>query len=243
MSGTGGTSGVFPLFFAWQPEISAASHLMPPCCTGRAYLRGDRPKAEDILTPEATDYQEKRYIRGSPSRGRPEGGDWRGCSIKHLMSIMENKQTGQERPTDVQAGVPGVFFQGETHDAEEFLTGLVRKARESVLLIDNRIPVEAVGLLERRNEGVKAEIWTESHYPRLRKALKQSPGIEARHCLRALGSFLVIDREEIYLLGAPLSELGKVTVAVIRLEIPASVIARFSLSDGGCLAFDGNGIY
>ena len=52
----------------------------------------------------------------------------------------------------------GIFFDGQIFDAWQFVSGLVRKATKSILLIDNYIDDTVLGLFIKREKGVAVTI-------------------------------------------------------------------------------------
>lgn len=53
----------------------------------------------------------------------------------------------------------GVFFNGQIFDAYAFVSKLVRKAKESIVLIDNYVDDSVLTLLSKRRKGVAAKIY------------------------------------------------------------------------------------
>ena len=122
--------------------------------------------------------------------------------------------------------VEGIFYDGQIFDAYRFASDLVRKAKKSVVLIDNYIDDTVLSLLDKRADNVKAMIYTQniSHQLQLdinRHNAQYAP-IEIKTFNKSHDRFLLID-DEVYHIGASLKDLGKKWFAFILLyDIKAS---------------------
>ncbi|WP_298071469.1 hypothetical protein [uncultured Bacteroides sp.] len=54
----------------------------------------------------------------------------------------------------------GIFYDGQVFDAYRFVSDLIRKAKKSVVLIDNYVDDSVLTLLDKREEGVSSIIYT-----------------------------------------------------------------------------------
>lgn len=54
----------------------------------------------------------------------------------------------------------GIFFEGQIYDAYSFATGLIKKANERIILIDNYIDETVLTMMDKRKNNVKAVIYT-----------------------------------------------------------------------------------
>ena len=106
----------------------------------------------------------------------------------------------------------GIFFDGQVFDAYQFVSDLVRKAKKAIALIDNYVDDTVLTLLDKRNSGVSATIYTQHISQQLQLDIDrhnaQYPMIEVKRFNRAHDRFLLID-DEVYLIGASIKELGK----------------------------------
>lgn len=107
----------------------------------------------------------------------------------------------------------GVFFDGQVFDAWTFVSDLVRSARSSLILIDNYVDDTVLKLLDKRTSGVTASIYTKTISRQLATDLlkhnTQYAPIEIHEMKLAHDRFLIIDRTELYHIGASLKDLGK----------------------------------
>lgn len=116
----------------------------------------------------------------------------------------------------LESGEPpkqGIFYEGQVYDAYTFACDLIRKAKKSLILIDNYVDDSVLTLLSKRTNGVSAAIYTKSISKQLRLDLEkhneQYPLIDAKILKDAHDRFLIIDKKEIYHMGASLKDLGK----------------------------------
>lgn len=124
--------------------------------------------------------------------------------------------------------VEGIFYDGQLFDAYKFATDLIRTAKKSILLIDNYVDESVLLMLSKRNNGVKADIYTQTISSQLQLDLNrhnsQYPPIKIHAYKKSHDRFLIIDGTDVYHIGASLKDLGKKMFAFSKLEIPAKAI-------------------
>jgi hypothetical protein len=107
----------------------------------------------------------------------------------------------------------GIFFNGQMFDAYKFVSGLIRSAKKSVILIDNYVDETVLVLLGKISKDVKVTILTKNISRQLeldiRKYNSQYHGIEIKQFSDSHDRFLIIDNKEVYHFGASLKDLGK----------------------------------
>lgn len=107
----------------------------------------------------------------------------------------------------------GVFFNGQIFDAYSFVSKLVRKAKESIVLIDNYVDDSVLTLLSKRRKGVAAKIYCKRINKQLALDLEkhnaQYAPIELAPFDDAHDRFLILDGKTVYHIGASLKDLGK----------------------------------
>ena len=106
----------------------------------------------------------------------------------------------------------GIFYDGQVFDAYQFVSDLVRKAKNSIVLIDNYVDDTVLTLLDKRADNVTATIYTQHISQQFQLDINrhntQYPAINVEHFNRAHDRFLLID-DEVYHIGASIKDLGK----------------------------------
>lgn len=106
----------------------------------------------------------------------------------------------------------GIFYDGQVFDAYRFVSDLIRKAKQSIVLIDNYVDDTVLTLLDKRSEGVSATIYTQRVSSQFQLDVdrhnSQYPLIEIKRFNKAHDRFLLIDNE-VYHIGASIKDLGK----------------------------------
>ncbi len=106
----------------------------------------------------------------------------------------------------------GIFYDGQVFDAYCFASDLIRKAQKSIILFDNYVDDTVLSLLDKRNNGVSATIYTRQISKQLQLDIDRHnaryPTINVRVFNKAHDRFLLIDKE-VYRIGASIKDLGK----------------------------------
>ena len=115
-----------------------------------------------------------------------------------------------------------IFFNGQIYDAFSLMVKIVEKAEKELILIDNYVDVNTLNILSKKKDGVNVLIVTSgngnltdkdvakfnSQYPKL--AVKISKDFHDR--------FFIIDRNEVYHIGASIKDAGKKSFGITKLE-------------------------
>ncbi|HOY38256.1 MAG TPA: RhuM family protein [Bacteroidales bacterium] len=121
----------------------------------------------------------------------------------------------------------GVFFDGQVFDAHVFVSQLIKSAKESLILIDNYVDESVFMLLAKREKAVKAVVFTSNFTKQLQLDLKkhnqQYLPIEVKTFTKSHDRFLIVDRKEVFHIGASLKDLGKKWFAFSKIEFDANV--------------------
>jgi hypothetical protein len=106
----------------------------------------------------------------------------------------------------------GIFFDGQIFDAHKFVSDLVRKAKKSIVLIDNYVDDTMLELFSKRKKDVTVIIYTailsKALLTDLKKFNAQYPKIEVKEFKQSHDRFMIIDDEDVYHFGASLIDLG-----------------------------------
>lgn len=141
----------------------------------------------------------------------------KGYSVNYRLERLEQRVAKTEEKIDffVRTALPpqqGIFFDGQVFDAYRFVADLIKKAKRSIVLIDNYVDDSVLSLLDKRERNVSAKIYTQNISPQLQldinKHNSQYPLIEVNQFNKAHDRFLLID-DEIYHIGASIKDLGK----------------------------------
>lgn len=124
----------------------------------------------------------------------------------------------------------GIFFDGQIFDAYLFVTGIIKVACREIILIDNYIDKTVLTILSKRKSGVSAHIYTRRISKQLQidieKHNSQYQPIIAHTLPFDHDRFLIIDRKELYHIGASLKDLGKKWFAFSRMDIFTEVLLK-----------------
>lgn len=106
----------------------------------------------------------------------------------------------------------GIFYDSQVFDAYHFVCNLIRKAKHNIVLIDNYVDDTVLTLLDKRETGVIATIYTQRISNQLQLDINrhnaQYPPIEIKQFSRAHDRFLLID-DDVFHIGASIKDLGK----------------------------------
>ena len=151
----------------------------------------------------------------------------RGYAINQRVMQLEHRVTENEKQIAffVRTAIPpkeGVFFDGQIFDAYVFVSDLIKTAKKYITLLDNYIDENVLLLLSKRQEKVKAEIFTKQISEQLQLDLTkhnaQYTPINISELTTFHDRFLVID-DVVYHIGASLKDLGKKLFAFSKMEI------------------------
>lgn len=157
----------------------------------------------------------------------------KGYSINRRLTALEQTVATHGEKIDffVRTSLPpveGIFYDGQIFEAYKFATDLIRSARKSLILIDNYVDETVLTMLSKRERGVKATVYTPKVTPQFQldadKLGEQFPPVTIRTYKRCHDRFLIIDRRDVYHIGASLKDLGRKMFAFSKLEIPAKTI-------------------
>lgn len=86
----------------------------------------------------------------------------------HQLEMKQHQEVTDKRIDEVfkrlDANIPpvqGIFYDGQVFDAYRFVSDLIRKAKHSIVLIDNYVDDTVLTLLDKRNSGVTSTIYTQ----------------------------------------------------------------------------------
>jgi hypothetical protein len=140
--------------------------------------------------------------------------------VKFLKSKVENISNSLENKT--LKAKQGIFYDGEIFDAYVFVNDLLKLATTEIILIDNYID-ETVFTIFSKYPNIEIKIFTQNISKQLKldfeKYQKQYKNIELFEFKNSHDRFLIIDKKDIYHLGASLKDLGKKWFAFSKFEM------------------------
>ena len=136
-------------------------------------------------------------------------------SLEKEVSLLryEMKDIQSKVKDDVLEYKQGIFYDGQTFDAYVFVADIIKRAKSSIVLIDNFVDETVLMLLSKRVSTCKATIYTKTISKQLQLDLKkhneQYLHVEIKKFDASHDRFLIIDEKEVYHIGASLKDLGK----------------------------------
>lgn len=163
----------------------------------------------------------------------------KGHAINNRLERVENevfhiKEKVKSIEFQINTNLPpneGIFFDGQIFDAWHFVSGLIKEAKQSIVLIDNYVDESVLLLMAKRKAGVSAGIFTGTITKQLEADIQkhnaQYPPIQVKSFTRSHDRFLIIDEETVYHIGASLKDLGKKWFAFSKINLnPDDIINR-----------------
>ena len=133
--------------------------------------------------------------------------------VENISNSLENKTLKPKQ---------GIFYNGQIFDAYVFINDLFKIALDEIILIDNYID-ETVFTLFSKYPNIKIKIYTKIISKQLKLDLQkyktQYQNIELLEFKNSHDRFLILDKKEIYHIGASLNDLGKKWFAFSKFDI------------------------
>jgi len=170
----------------------------------------------------------RQFIKDNIQVFQPHG------QVLQRLHIIEERQTKTEERMDkfgkfMDARGPEstqldryIFFAGQIHDAHKFISDLVESAKKSLILLDNYIDHNVLTLFTKKKTAVELLIYTRKVNEKLElditKFNEQYPPARVEQCRNFHDRFLIVDKTDIYLIGASIKDLGKKMFGFCKLE-------------------------
>ncbi len=133
-----------------------------------------------------------------------------------LEQIFKALEAGKPEPTQ------GIFFDGQIFDAYAFFSGIIKKAKKEIVLLDNYVDENTLTHLSKKNKNVTVVLYTKTISKQftldLKKANEQYGGFEVHVFAKSHDRFLIIDGNTVYHIGSSLKDLGKKWFAFTKME-------------------------
>lgn len=115
-----------------------------------------------------------------------------------------------------------IFFNGQIYDAFSFIVGLIKKAKKEIILIDNYVDVNTLNILCKKKQGVDVVIATAGKGSLSAKDITkfnaQYPKLSVKTTTDFHDRFLIIDKTEVYHIGASIKDAGKKSFGITKIE-------------------------
>ena len=115
-----------------------------------------------------------------------------------------------------------IFFDGQIYDAFSFIVGLIKKAKKEIILIDNYVDVNTLNILCKKNQSVDVVIMTAGKgnlsTKDITKFNAQYPKLSVKTTTDFHDRFLIIDKTEVYHIGASIKDAGKKSFGITKIE-------------------------
>ena len=160
---------------------------------------------------------------------------------KILINELGLQSVNQRIDQLVQTALPpkqGVFFDGQIFDAYQFVSDLIRSAKNSIVLIDNYADDSVLVQLTKRADGVTATVCvsrlTEAFRLDIERHNRQYPPVQLRVLSAIHDRFLLLDDNRLYTFGASFKDLGKKLFCFTLIESAdvVEVVRRLGVGSG-----------
>lgn len=115
-----------------------------------------------------------------------------------------------------------IFYDGQIYDAFSFIVGLIEKAKKEIILIDNYVDVNTLNILCKKNKGINVVIATAGKDSLSAKDISkfnaQYPKLAVKTVTDFHDRFLIIDKAEVYHIGASIKDAGKKSFGITKIE-------------------------
>ena len=146
---------------------------------------------------------------------------------KRIDEVFRRLDEGNAKPKQ------GVFYNGQVYDAYTFVSDLIKSAKKRIILIDNYVDESVLTLLDKREEGVSAVIYTQRISRQFQLDIDrhnaQYAPIDVETFRLSHDRFLCID-DDVYHIGASIKDLGKKWFGFSKMEIltPDELVERIN---------------
>ena len=115
-----------------------------------------------------------------------------------------------------------IFFDGQIYDAFSFITSIVQKAQNEIILIDGYVDVGTLNILAKKNATVDVKIYTYASASITNNDIvnfnAQYPTLTVEKTQMFHDRFIILDGKTVYHIGASLKDAGKKCFAISLLE-------------------------
>ena len=166
----------------------------------------------------------KNYIQNGYAINGEKIANERFVSLEKDVNLLKNKiDTISSKLEDNSLNIKqGIFYDGQIYDAYSYVNDLIKTANKEIILIDNYID-DTVLTLFSKIPNIKAVIYTNTISRQLQldfeKYSKQYKNVEIKIFKNSHDRFLILDKKEVYHMGASLKDLGKKWFAFSKMRL------------------------
>lgn len=166
----------------------------------------------------------KNYIQNGYAINGEKIANERFVSLEKDVNLLKNKiDTISSKLEDNSLNIKqGIFYDGQIYDAYSYVNDLIKTANKEIILIDNYID-DTVLTLFSKIPNIKAVIYTNTISKQLQldfeKYSKQYKNVEIKIFKNSHDRFLILDKKEVYHMGASLKDLGKKWFAFSKMRL------------------------
>ena len=166
----------------------------------------------------------KKYIQNGYVINSDKITNDRFVTLENELTLLKSKVENISNSLEDNTSKPkqGIFYDGQIFDAYIFINDLLKTAKDEVILIDNYIDETVLTLFSKYpNINVKTYTHTISKQVNLdfQKYQTQYKNIELKEFKNSHDRFLIIDKKELFHMGASLKDLGKKWFAFSKFEM------------------------
>ena len=115
-----------------------------------------------------------------------------------------------------------IFFCGQIYDAFSFIINLIQKAKKEIILIDNYVDINTLNILCKKNKEIDVIIITLDNNNLSTKDIAkfnaQYPNLTVKNAKDFHDRFLIIDKTDVYHIGASIKDAGKKSFGITKIE-------------------------
>ena len=143
--------------------------------------------------------------------------------IEELFTLMDKYNVKDEQ---------GIFFQGQIFDAYALFQNLIQKAEKEIVLIDGYVDMSVLERFSVKKSNVAVTIYTKKN-PKMTNSISkldvqkfnsQYPTITLKYTSSMHDRYLILDKKELYHIGASLKDLGKACFSFTKMNDAESII-------------------
>ena len=143
--------------------------------------------------------------------------------IDELFNLMDKYGVNDEQ---------GIFFQGQIFDAYALFQSIIQKAEKEIILIDNYVDTSVLKRFSVKKDNVAVTIYTKKNSRManpigeidLQKFNTQYPTVTLKYTSTMHDRYIIIDKKELYHIGASLKDLGKACFSFTKMNDAKSMI-------------------